>query len=123
MAKKITRTTHKIDASDKPVSRLATDVAVLLQGKNKPEYEPNIDIGDFVHITNVEKVKFTGNKIEQKKYYSHSQYPGGLTVTPMKKYIESGNYQEIVLRSVDKMLPKNKFRTDRLKRITFGKAK
>jgi len=123
MAKKITRTTQKINASGKAVGRLATDIAVLLQGKNKPGYEPNADIGDFVHIINIEKVKFSGNKVEDKKYYSHSGHPGGLIVTPMKKYVEAGDYESIVLKSVDKMLPKNKFRVPRLKRITFGKEK
>jgi large subunit ribosomal protein L13 len=123
MAEKITRQTHKIDATGRPLGRLATEVATLLIGKNKPSYEPQIDAGDFVHISNIDKVKLTGNKIEQKKYYSHSQYPGGLKEVPMKKYVEQGMYDEILKRSVDKMLPKNKFRTPRLKRITFASTK
>ena len=123
MAKKITRTTHQIDASGQAVGRLSTNIAVLLQGKHKPEYENNIDIGDFVHIVNADQVKFTGKKVEQKKYYRHSGHPGGLKTLPMKKMAEAGDYQTIILKSVDKMIPKNKFHVQRLKRITFGKAK
>jgi len=123
MAKKIERKTHKLDATGKPLGRLASEVAILLIGKNKPEFEPHMDVGDFVHITNVEKVKHTGNKIDSRIYYSHSMHPGGLRELPMKKLIEEGKFDDIFKRTVDKMLPKNKFRVTRLKRITFGKAK
>ena len=121
MAKQIVRKTYKIDAAGKPLGRIATEAAIHLIGKDKPSFEPNIDNGDFVHIVNIDKVKFTGNKVEQKKYYRHSGYPGGLKETEMKTLVEKGMYPEIFIKTVDKMLPKNKFRTVRLKRITFEK--
>ena len=121
MAKQIVRKTYKIDAAGKPLGRIATEAAIHLIGKDKPCFEPNIDNGDFVHIVNIDKVKFTGNKVEQKKYYRHSGYPGGLKETEMKTLVEKGMYPEIFIKTVDKMLPKNKFRTVRLKRITFEK--
>ena len=123
MAKKIERKNHKIDATGKPLGRLASEVAILLIGKNKTEFEPHMDVGDFVHITNVDKIKHTGNKIDARIYYSHSMHPGGLRELPMKKLIEEGKFEDIFKRTVDKMLPKNKFRVTRQKRITFGKAK
>jgi large subunit ribosomal protein L13 len=123
MANRIERKTHKIDASGKSLGRLASEAAIFLIGKNKPEFESHIDAGDFVHIINVEKVKFTGNKVDARIYYSHSQYPGGLRELPLKKLVEEGRFEEIFKRTVNKMLPKNKSRVTRLKRITFGKAK
>lgn len=123
MAKKIERKTHKLDASGKPLGRLASETAILLIGKHKPEFEPHMDVGDFVHITNVDKVVHTGNKADARIYYSHSMHPGGLRELPMKKLIEEGKFEDIFKRTVNKMLPKNKSRVTRLKRITFGKAK
>jgi len=123
MTKNIERKTHKLDAAGKPLGRLATDIAVLLQGKHKPEYEPEIDMGDFVHVLNIDKVKLSGKKPEQKIYYRHSGYPGGLKETVLKQLLEKGEFDKVLKLSVDKMLPKNKFRTPRLKRITFGNTK
>lgn len=123
MAKIIKRQTHKLDASGKSLGRLASETAILLIGKNKPDFEPNMDVGDFVHITNIDKVKFTGNKVNSVVYYSHSEYPGGLKELPLSKLLEEGKFEEIFKRTVNKMLPKNKLRIARLKRVTFGKAK
>ena len=72
------RQKHTIDATDRPLGRLATEIATLLRGKHKPEFQPHLDQGDIVEVTNVDKIKFTGKKMEQKKYYRHSGHPGNL---------------------------------------------
>lgn len=123
MAKKITRKTHQIKAEGKTLGRLASEAAALLIGKHKVEFEPNADVGDFVHIVGPEKIKLTGNKINQKIYYRHSGYPGGLNKTKLSQLIEKGKFEEVIKMTIDKMLPKNKLRTARLKRLTFGKVK
>ena len=116
MAYKIERKLHKIDATDQTVGRSATQIATLLRGKNKPEFEPHIDGGDIVELSNVDKLKFTGKKIDQKKYFRYSGYPGGLKETKMKDLKEE-NPGEIVWRAVREMLPPVKFRKDMLKRL------
>ena len=116
MAKKIERKLHKIDAEDKSVGRISTEIALLLRGKNKPEFEPHIDGGDIVELVNVDKLKFTGKKLDQKKYYSYSGYPGGLKTKKMSELAEE-NPAEIVKRAVREMLPPVKFRKAMLKRL------
>ena len=106
-----------IDAEDKILGRLATEVAVLLRGKKKPEYAPFIDSGDFVIIVNAEKIKVTGDKLEQKKYYSHSGYPGGIKEKTLKELLEK-KPEEVVKKAVWGMIPKNK-----LGRAAFKKLK
>lgn len=81
---KTERKLHKLDAENMAVGRIATQIATLLRGKNKPEYQPHIDAGDIVEVTNIDKLKFTGKKIEQKVYHHHSGYPGGLKTVKMK---------------------------------------
>ena len=112
------RQTHNIDATDKVLGRLATEIAVLLRGKNKPDFLPNQDKGDFVVIKNVAQIRVTGNKMEQKKYYSHSGYPGALKVISFKKLFES-RPQEVLRRTVFGMLPTNKLRALQIKRLKF----
>ncbi len=96
-----------IDADGKILGRLATEVATLLRGKRKPEFTPFIDCGDFVVIVNAEKINVTGKKIEQKKYYSHSGYPGGLKVKTLKELLET-KPEEVVRNAVWGMIPKGK---------------
>ena len=120
MSKKIQRQIHKIDAQGRILGRLSTEIAKLLQGKNKPEYQPNTDIGDFVHVLNADKIKITGKKLEQKQYYRHSRYAGGLKTIAISKYKEE-NPTFILKHAVSKMLPKNKLRNARLKRLVFIK--
>jgi len=115
---KIQRQIHKIDAQGKILGRLSTEIAQLLQGKGKPEYQPNIDIGDFVHVLNADKIKITGNKLEQKQYYRHSRYAGGLKKIAISKYKEE-NPAFILKHAVNRMLPKNKLRSARIKRLVF----
>jgi len=96
-----------IDAEGKILGRLATEVAQLLRGKKKPEFVSFLDIGDFVVIINAEKVAVTGKKLEQKKYYSHSGYPGGITETTLKDLMAQ-KPEEVIRKAVWGMIPKNK---------------
>ncbi len=110
------RQTHTIDAQDQVLGRLATQIAVLLRGKGKPDFLPNQDMGDFVIVKNVDKIKITGRKMEQKKYYRHTGYIGGLKETPLKKVFEKSP-DEVLKRTVFGMLPKNKLRAEQIKRL------
>ena len=112
------RQTHTIDAADKILGRLATEIAVLLRGKHKPDFWPNQDGGDFVVIKNVGQIKVTGKKMEQKKYYRHSGYPGALKVISFKKIFET-RPQEVLRKTVFGMLPTNKLRAIQIKRLKF----
>jgi large subunit ribosomal protein L13 len=106
-----------VDASNQVLGRLATEVARLLRGKHKPQYTPYLDTGDFVVVVNAERVRLTGRKHEQKKYYRHSTHPGGLKVETAREMLEK--YPErVIKRAVWGMLPKN-----RLGRKLFRKLK
>ncbi len=96
-----------IDADGKILGRLASEVAKLLRGKNKPQYADFIDTGDFVVVVNAEKIRVTGKKLEQKRYFSHSGYPGGIKETTLKDLKEK-KPEEVIRRAVWGMLPKNK---------------
>ena len=96
-----------LDASDKTLGRLSTKVAFILMGKDKAQYTPNSDLGDYVVIINAEKIKITGNKDSQKNYYRHTGYPGGLKSTTFLDMIEK-KPEEIIFKAVQGMLPKNK---------------
>jgi large subunit ribosomal protein L13 len=112
-----TRQKHVIDATNRAVGRIASEVAMILRGKNKPSFTPHIDDGDFVEVINFSQVKFTGKKLVQKDYYHHSQHPGGIKRTPMKKVYDT-NASEVLKKAVYKMLPKNKLRDDMISRLT-----
>ncbi|CDD93349.1 50S ribosomal protein L13 [Coprobacillus sp. CAG:826] len=105
--KELTRKWYVIDAAGKPLGRLASEVAVILMGKNKPIYTPNVDCGDYVIIVNAEKVALTGNKVHNKKYYNVSGYTGGLRTRTAGEMIERYP-EEMVERSVWGMLPKGR---------------
>ena len=96
-----------LDASDKTLGRLSTKVAFILMGKDKAQYTPNSDLGDYVVIINAEKIKITGNKDTQKNYFRHTGYPGGLKSTTFLDMIEK-KPEEIIFKAVQGMLPKNK---------------
>jgi large subunit ribosomal protein L13 len=113
---KIERKLHKFDANDKSVGRLASDIAIILRGKNKPEFQPHLDCGDIVEVSGINNLKFTGKKIDQKKYYSYSGYPGGLKEKKMSDLVLT-NPSEILKKAVKQMLPPVKFRTDMMKRL------
>ncbi len=104
------------DASDKILGRFATKIADKLRGKDKPTFTPHVDGGDFVVVINAEKVKVTGNKAEQKKYYKHSLYPGGLKEKSYKEVLES-TPERIIENAVKGMLPKNKLGKSIIKKL------
>lgn len=96
---------HVVDATDIPLGRLASRVATILRGKHRPSYSPNADTGDFVVVINAEKVRLTGNKLDQKKFQRHSGIPGGLKETPYRDVMASKPALPIEL-AVKGMLPK-----------------
>lgn len=110
---------HKfeVDATGQAPGRLATKIAMVLMGKHKPSYEMHLDKGDKVVVLNADKIVFTGKKVEQKVYRHHTMHPGGLKETPARKVVE--NPKEVIRHAVEKMLPKNKLRVDRMKRLQF----
>jgi len=105
-----------IDAKDQVLGRLATKAARLLIGKDKPSFTPYLDSGDHVVVINADKIKMTGNKVEQKMYYSHSGYPGGLKEVPAKRVRET-RPEWVVREAIVGMLPKNKLRARRAKKL------
>ena len=114
--KTLQRETHIIDAQGKPLGRIASEIAVLLQGKHKPEYAPYKDIGDFVIVKNFDKVRFTGKKLKNKKYYRHSGYLGGLKMQTLEELLKKDPYK-VLRKAVMGMLPKNKLRKKMIKRL------
>ena len=112
----IQRDWYVIDATDKVLGRMATRIAMILQGKTKPIYTPHVDTGDFVIVTNAEKIKLTGNKMNDKVYYTHSGYPGGFKEHPIKKWMEK-HPDRIVNLAVKRMLPKTKLGSAMLKKL------
>ena len=97
---------HVIDAKDKTLGRLSSEIATLLQGKHKPIYVPHLNTGDFVIVVNAEKVRVTGRKLEQKMYYRHSGYHGGLKERTLSQVLEKSPTR-VIQQSVKGMLPKN----------------
>lgn len=119
--KNVVRSWHEIDASGMPMGRIATQIANLLRGKHKRDFTPYMDMGDFVVAVNVDKLKFTGRKIEQKKYYHHSGYPGGLRTKTLKDEIVRS--PETVLRkAVFSMIDDIKFRKTLVSRLKMVKG-
>lgn len=112
------RETYIIDASDKVLGRLATQIAILLQGKNNPDFEPHKDMGSIVIVKNVDKIRVTGRKAKQKKYFHHSGFLGGLKEKPFHKVFDA-NPSWVLRKAVSGMLPKNKLRAKRIKRLKF----
>ena len=113
---------HLIDAEEKILGRLATEVALLLRGKGKVNFAPYIDGGDFVVVVNIDKIKVSGNKEEKKIYYHHTGYPGGIKEISYGKLFEK-NPSAILRKAVWGMLPKNKLRTHMIKRLKSFKGK
>jgi len=113
----VERTWYLIDAKDKVLGRVATEIAKVLRGKDKPIFSPHVDTGSFVVVVNAEKVKLTGNKLKGKVYYHHSGYPGGLKGIVAEKLLAQ-KPEELLRRAVKGMLPKN-----RLGRKVFKKLK
>ncbi len=114
--KNIKRKWYLVDAGDKILGRIAPKIASLLQGKNKVDYVSYLDNGDYVVVINAEKVKFTGKKLEQKIYTHYSGYPGGLKTITLKELMKKSS-EKVIINAVFGMLPKNKLRDKRLKRL------
>jgi large subunit ribosomal protein L13 len=100
----IEREWYVVDAEGQTLGRIATRIATIIRGKHKPTYTPNIDVGDYVVVINAEKVRLTGNKEQQKNYYRHSNYPGGLTTTSFRQMIDK-HPERVVEYAVKGMLP------------------
>lgn len=115
-ASEIRRERHVIDAKDRVLGKLATEVAWLLMGKHKPMFSRNLDVGDYVVVINAEKVRVTGNKAEQKVYYHHSGYPGGLKSINFEKLMQT-NPTRVVEHAVKGMLPHTKLGASMLKKL------
>ena len=117
----VTRSWFVLDASDKVLGRLATKIADRIRGKDKPSFTPHTDGGDYVIVVNAEKVKVTGSKFTDKKYYTHSLYPGGLKTRTFKDLNEK-NPEKIIKNAVKGMLPKNKLRKEIIKKLKVFKG-
>lgn len=109
-------TVHIIDATGKSLGRLASRIAVLLRGKHKANFVPYKEMGDFVLVKNVRKIKLTGKKLEKKKYYHHSGYLGGLKEIPLKRVFKD-NPGQVLRKAVFGMLPKNRLRAKQIKKL------
>ncbi len=94
-----------VDATDKTLGRLATKLAMILRGKHKPEFTPNCDTGDYVVVINAEKVRVTGNKLEDKRYWRHTEYPGGIKSTSLGDLLQQ-HPERVIEKAVRGMLPK-----------------
>ena len=112
----IVRSWHVVDASDQNLGRLATQIAEILIGKHKPIFTPGVDLGDFVIVVNVEQIQVTGNKLEDKMYYRHTGYPGGLKETKLKDMLEK-KPEIVIRRAVWGMVPHNRLGRKMMKRL------
>jgi large subunit ribosomal protein L13 len=112
----VTRAWYVVDASEAPLGRVATKIATLLTGKGKPQFTSHIDCGDFVVVINAGTPKVTGNKLEDKMYYRHSGFPGGLHEATLKEVLDK-TPERALYEAVRGMLPVNKLRDQRLQRL------
>ncbi len=111
------RQTHNLDASDRPLGRLAVEIAILLRSKHKPGFMPHKDEGDFVVVDNINKMKITGGKMQTKIYRHHTGHPGGFREMTMEKFIEKKGLPEVLKKAVYGMMPKNRLRPRQIKRL------
>lgn len=107
---------YVVDAQDKVLGRLATQIAIYLRGKHKPEYTPHTDTGDYIVVINAEKITVTGNKGQDKKYYDHSGFPGGIKETSLNTLMLK-DPRKVIGRAVRGMLPKNPLGRDMLRKL------
>ncbi len=110
----ITHDWHVVDATGVPLGRLASVVAQLIRGKHKPTFTPHMDGGDFVVVVNAEQVKFTGNKLDTKRYFKHTGYMGHETLTPARRMMEK-HPDRVIEKAVFGMLPKNSLAKQKLR--------
>jgi large subunit ribosomal protein L13 len=112
----IERRWYVVDAEGQTLGRLATRIADGLRGKNKPQYTPHVDTGDFIVVVNAEKIAVTGNKLDEKIYYRHSGYPGGLKQRTLREQLDR-RPTEVLRLAVKGMLPKNKLAARQLTKL------
>jgi large subunit ribosomal protein L13 len=112
----VTREWYLVDAEGKTLGRLATQIADTLRGKRKPQYTPHVDTGDFVIVVNADKIQVTGNKLDQKRYYRHSGYPGGLRSRTLREQLER-RPTEVLRVAVKGMLPKNRLARQQITKL------
>ena len=112
----IERSWYVVDAEGQTLGRLATKLATVLRGKHKPTYSPSVDAGDYVVVVNAEKIHVTGRRLDQKKYYRHSGYMGGLTEITLRQQLED-NPDRVITAAVKGMLPKNKLGRKMIKKM------
>jgi large subunit ribosomal protein L13 len=115
----IQRKIISVDADGKSLGRLAVEVAILLRGKNKPTFVFYKDVGDTVVVKNIDKMKFTGNKVEGKKYFKFTGYLGNLKTKTLKEFLVKSGPKEVLRNAVMGMLQKNKLRSRQIKRLRF----
>jgi large subunit ribosomal protein L13 len=112
----ISRDWYLVDADGKTLGRLATQIADTLRGKRKPQYTPHVDTGDFVVVVNAEKIVVTGQKLDQKRYYRHSGYPGGIRSRTLREQLER-RPTEVLRKAVKGMLPRNRLARRQLTKL------
>jgi len=112
----VERVWYVVDAADRTLGRLATQIATVLRGKHKPQYTPHEDVGDFVIVVNAEKIKVTGNKMDQKKYYWHTGYPGGIRERTLRRQLEL-HPERVIEHAVKGMLPRGPLGRRQLKKM------
>jgi large subunit ribosomal protein L13 len=112
----VTREWHLVDADGQTLGRLATRIATVLRGKDKPKYTPHVDTGDFVVVVNAEKIAVTGNKLDAKRYYRHSGYPGGLRSRTLREQL-SRRPEQVLRVAVKGMLPRNRLSRAQLTKL------
>jgi large subunit ribosomal protein L13 len=112
----VTREWYVVDAEGQTLGRLATRIADVLRGKQKPQYTPHIDTGDFVVVVNAEKIHVTGKKLDQKLYHRHSGYPGGLRSRTLREQLER-RPTEVIRKAVKGMLPRNRLASAQLTKL------
>ena len=120
--KEIKKDWYIIDAENAAVGRLASYISKLLRGKNKPSYNPHIDNGDFVVVTNIDKIKFTGKKFKDKKYYKHTGHPGGIKEISPIALMEKNKTHEILKLAVKRMLPSGPLAKKQLTKLKIYKG-
>ncbi|MCF0146118.1 MAG: 50S ribosomal protein L13 [Eubacterium sp.] len=113
---KLEKKWYVVDASGVVLGRLSSEVAKILRGKNKPEFTPNVDTGDYVIVVNAEQIKVTGKKLDQKIYYHHSDYVGGMKETTLKEMLQR-HPERVVQYAVKGMLPKGPLGREMLKKL------
>ena len=112
----VERRWYVVDADGQTLGRLATRIADTLRGKGKAQYTPHVDTGDFVVVVNAEKVRVTGNKLDQKRYYRHSGYPGGIKSRSLAEMLER-RPEEVIRKAVKGMLPRNRLARQQLTKL------